>query len=86
MKYTSNQNHEYKQDHLRAECNPQITILLTFSTAQTEVLFFLQFFLQIIFTLAALAQMVARLPLVQQARASIPGGVVNFNLKILNLG
>ena len=36
--------------------------------------------------LAALAQMVACLPLVQQVRGSIPGGVVNFNLKIFNLG
>ena len=38
------------------------------------------------FVLAALAQMVACLPLVQQVRGSIPGGVVNFNLKIFNLG
>ena len=36
--------------------------------------------------LAALAQMVACLPLVQQVQGSIPGGVVNFNLKIFNLG
>ena len=36
--------------------------------------------------LAALAQMVACLPLVQQVRGSIPGEVVNFNLKIFNLG
>ena len=36
--------------------------------------------------LATLAQMVACLPLVQQVRGSIPGGVVNFNLKIFNLG
>ena len=36
--------------------------------------------------LAALAQMVACLPLVQQIRGSIPGGVVNFHLKIFNLG
>ena len=36
--------------------------------------------------LAALVQMVACLPLVQQVRGSIPGGVVNFNLKIFNLG
>ena len=36
--------------------------------------------------LAALAQMVACLPLIQQVRGSIPGGVVNFNLKIFNLG
>ena len=36
--------------------------------------------------LAVLAQMVAHLPLVQQVRGSIPGGVVNFNLKIFNLG
>ena len=36
--------------------------------------------------LAALAQMVACLPLVQQVRGLIPGGVVNFNLKIFNLG
>ena len=35
---------------------------------------------------ATLAQMVACLPLVQQVRGSIPGGVVNFHLKILNLG
>ena len=39
-----------------------------------------------ILMLAALAQMVASLPLVQQVRGSIPGGVVNFNLKIFNLG
>ena len=38
------------------------------------------------FQLAALAQMVACLPLVQQVWGSIPGGVVNFNLKIFNLG
>ena len=30
--------------------------------------------------------MVACLPLVQQVRGSIPGGVVKFNLKIFNLG
>ena len=36
--------------------------------------------------LAALAQMVACLPLVQWLRGSIPGGVVNFHLKIFNLG
>ena len=38
--------------------------------------------------LAALAQMVACLPLVQQVGGSIPGGVglVNFHLKIFNLG
>ena len=30
--------------------------------------------------------MVACLPLVQQVRGSIPGGVVNFNLKFFNLG
>ena len=30
--------------------------------------------------------MVACLPLVQQVRGSIPGGVVNFNFKIFNLG
>ena len=35
--------------------------------------------------LAVLAQMVACLPLVQQVRGLIPGGVVNFNLKIFNL-
>ena len=40
----------------------------------------------VLFELAALAQMVACLPLVQQVRGSIPGGVVNFNLKIFNLG
>ena len=33
-----------------------------------------------------LAQMVACLPLVQRVRGSIPGGVVNFHLKIFNLG
>ena len=38
------------------------------------------------YRLASLAQMVACLPLVQQVRVSIPGGVVNFNLKIFNLG
>ena len=36
--------------------------------------------------LAALAQMVSCLPLVQQVRGSIPGWVVNFHLKIFNLG
>ena len=36
--------------------------------------------------LAALAQMVACLPLVQHIRGSIPGGVVNFHMKIFNLG
>ena len=36
--------------------------------------------------LAALAQMVACLPLVQQVRGSIPGGVVNFNLIISTSG
>ena len=36
--------------------------------------------------LAVLAQMVACLPLVQQVRGSILGGVVNFHLKIFNLG
>ena len=36
--------------------------------------------------IAALAHMVACLPLVQQVRGSIPGGVVNFHLKIFNLG
>ena len=35
--------------------------------------------------LAALAQMVACLPLVQQVQGSIPGGVVSFNFKIFNL-
>ena len=34
---------------------------------------------------AALAQMVACLPLVQHVRGSIPGRVVNFHLKIFNL-
>ena len=38
------------------------------------------------FKLAALAQMIACLPLVQQVRGSIPGEVVNFLLKIFNLG
>ena len=36
--------------------------------------------------LAAMVQMVACLPLVQQVWGSIPGGVVNFHLKIFNLG
>ena len=35
---------------------------------------------------AALAQLVACLPLVQQVRGSIPGRAVNFHLKIFNLG
>ena len=35
--------------------------------------------------LAALAQMVACQPLVQLVQGSIPGGVVNFHLKIFNL-
>ena len=38
------------------------------------------------YLLAALAQMVTCLPLVQQVRGLIPGGVVNFHLKIFNLG
>ena len=42
--------------------------------------------LTILLQLAALAQMVACLPLVQQVRGSIPGGIVNFHLKIFNLG
>ena len=42
--------------------------------------------LTIMVQLAALAQVVACLPLVQQVCGSIPGGVVNFNLKISNLG
>ena len=37
-------------------------------------------------SLSALAQMVACLPLVQQVWGSIPGGVVNSNLNIFNLG
>ena len=36
--------------------------------------------------LAAFAQMVACLPLVQRVRGSIPGGVVNIHMKIFNLG
>ena len=36
--------------------------------------------------ITALAEMVACLPLVQQVQDSIPGGVVNFNLKNFNLG
>ena len=36
--------------------------------------------------LITLSGMVACLPLVQQVRGSIPGGVVNFNLKIFYLG
>ena len=36
--------------------------------------------------IAALAQMVACLPLVQRVRGSIPCGVVNFHLKIFNFG
>ena len=35
--------------------------------------------------LAALAQMVACLPLLQRVWGSIPGKVVNFHLKIFNL-
>ena len=38
-----------------------------------------------LYTLTALAQMVECLLLVQQVRGSIPGGVVNFHLKIFNL-
>ena len=38
------------------------------------------------FQFVALAQMVACLPLIQQVRGSILGGVVNFHLKIFNLG
>ena len=39
-----------------------------------------------ILTLAALAQMVACLPLVQRVQGLIPRRVVNFHLKIFNLG
>ena len=39
-----------------------------------------------ILELAALAQMVAYLSLVQQVWGSFPSGVVNFHLKIFNLG
>ena len=42
-------------------------------------------FLDILVRLAALPQMVACLPLVQQVRGSIPSGVVNFHLKVFNL-
>ena len=38
------------------------------------------------FQVAALAQMVAFLPLIQWVQVSNPGGVVNFHLKIFNLG
>ena len=34
----------------------------------------------------ALAQMVACLPLVQQVWGSVPSGVINFHMKIFNLG
>ena len=47
---------------------------------------FLFNYLYIWIWLAVLAQMVACLLLVQQVRGSIPGGVVNCNLKIFNLG
>ena len=36
--------------------------------------------------IAALAQMVTCLPQVQRVQGSIPGEVVNFHLKIFNLG
>ena len=36
--------------------------------------------------LAALDQIVACLPLIQQVRGPIPGGGVNFHLKVFNLG
>ena len=39
----------------------------------------------VVYLLAVLAQMIACLPLVQQVWGSIPGGVVNFYLKIFNL-
>ena len=42
--------------------------------------------LYIVNRLTALAQMVACLPLIQQVQGLIPGGVVNFHLKIFNLG
>ena len=38
--------------------------------------------INIIHLLAVLAQMVACLPLVQQVRGSIPGGVVNFQINL----
>ena len=46
----------------------------------------LYIYLTITRNIAALAEMVACLPLVQQVRGSIPGGVVNFHLEIFNLG
>ena len=46
----------------------------------------LGFIIIFFFKLAALAQIVACLPLIQHVRGLIPGGLVNFNLKIFNLG
>ena len=57
-------------------CDLGVTSLLL--TQQAQIFLGLQ--------LAALAQMVACLPLVQLVRGSIPRGVVNFHLKIFNLG
>ena len=39
-----------------------------------------------LYKLAALSQMVTCLSVIQQVQGSIPSGVVNFNLKIFNLG
>ena len=50
-------------------------------TASTKPVIAITYSKKVKLNLAALAQMVACLPLVQKVRGSIPGGVVNFNLK-----
>ena len=52
---------------------------MSYNTSVNFVTFILNY------TFAALAQIVVCLPLVQQGRGSIPGGVVNFPFEIFNL-
>ena len=62
---------------------------LSFHLTRSRNLLFLQSLPQPLLNcnkLAVLAQMAACLPLVQQIRGLVPGGVVNFHLKIFNPG
>ena len=70
--------HQRNIIHLTKFCCPRYLNLSTFSSDKFS-------FTVLYFEFTALAQMVACLPLVQQVWGSIPGGVVNFNLKIFNL-
>ena len=60
-----------------------IKVIASFNDSGSYIFFVETTFM---FWLSVLAEMVACLPLVQQVRGSIPHGVVNFHLKIFNLG